>query len=260
MGLLERIDSPQDLKALPEESLPELAEEIRDFLVSRVSATGGHLGPNLGVVELTMALHRVFDSPDDVLLFDTGHQSYVHKILTGRRDSFDRLRQQDGLSGYPSRAESPHDVIENSHASTVLSWADGIAKAFQRTGRLDDRAVVGRDRRRRADRRHGLGGAEQHRRRTRPPGRRRRQRQRAVVLADDRRARAPPGDAPDRALLRAGAAVGQGHARPHPGGRSAGLRGAARDQEGDQGRRRPPGDVRGPRPEVRRAGRRPRRP
>ena len=142
MGVLDSIDSPADLRALRPEQLGDLAEEIRGFLVDKVSRTGGHLGPNLGVVELTLALHRVFESPDDVLLWDTGHQSYVHKIVTGRREGFDHLRQQGGISGYPSRAESPHDVIENSHASTALSYADGIAKAFERAGTLGKRHVV----------------------------------------------------------------------------------------------------------------------
>ncbi len=142
MGVLERIDSPADLRALAPEELGTLAEEVRAFLVDRVSRTGGHLGPNLGVVELTIGLHRVFDSPRDVILWDTGHQSYVHKMLTGRRDAFDTLRQEGGLSGYPSRAESPHDVIENSHASTALSYADGIAKGFAQAGILGTRHVV----------------------------------------------------------------------------------------------------------------------
>jgi 1-deoxy-D-xylulose-5-phosphate synthase len=133
MGLLETIQGPEDLKSLPPEELPALAEEVRDFLVSAVSKTGGHLGPNLGVVELTIGLHRVFDSPHDRLVFDTGHQSYVHKLLTGRQD-FSRLREAGGLAGYPSRAESEHDVVENSHASTSLSWADGLAKAFELRG------------------------------------------------------------------------------------------------------------------------------
>jgi 1-deoxy-D-xylulose-5-phosphate synthase len=142
VGMLERIDSPADLRALDPAELAGLAGEIRAFLVDRVSRTGGHLGPNLGVVELTIALHRVFDSPTDVLLWDTGHQAYVHKILTGRRPGFDHLRQRDGLSGYPSRAESAHDVIENSHASTALSYADGIAKGFEQAGTLGARHVV----------------------------------------------------------------------------------------------------------------------
>ncbi|MFJ9467544.1 1-deoxy-D-xylulose-5-phosphate synthase [Streptomyces caniferus] len=133
MTMLEHIRQPRDLKALPAERLAELAEEIRHFLVRAVGRTGGHLGPNLGVVELTLALHRVFDSPADRILWDTGHQSYVHKLLTGRQD-FSKLRAKGGLSGYPSRAESPHDVIENSHASTVLGWADGLAKARQVRG------------------------------------------------------------------------------------------------------------------------------
>ncbi|MER0484028.1 1-deoxy-D-xylulose-5-phosphate synthase [Streptomyces sp. Edi2] len=133
MTMLENIRQPHHLKALPAERLAELAEEIRHFLVHAVSRTGGHLGPNLGVVELTIALHRVFDSPADRILWDTGHQTYVHKLLTGRQD-FSKLRAKGGLSGYPSRAESPHDVIENSHASTVLGWADGLAKARQVRG------------------------------------------------------------------------------------------------------------------------------
>ena len=142
MGLLESIDSPARLKGVDPALLPALAEEIRGFLVDRVSRTGGHLGPNLGVVELTIALHRVFDSPVDAILWDTGHQSYVHKILTGRADRFDRLRKRDGLSGYPSRTESAHDLIENSHASTALSYADGLAKAWSLTGELDRRHVI----------------------------------------------------------------------------------------------------------------------
>ena len=142
MTLLRGIRSPEDLRALPAERLPELAEEIRAELVEKVTRTGGHLGPNLGVVELTIALHRVFRSPDDVLVFDTGHQSYVHKMLTGRVEGFEHLKQAGGLSGYPSRAESEHDVVENSHASTALSWADGIAKGFEQTGALGRRHVV----------------------------------------------------------------------------------------------------------------------
>ena len=142
MSLLQGVHDPRDLRALAPEQLPELAAEIRAFLVQKVSATGGHLGPNLGVVELTMSLHRVFNSPVDVIMWDTGHQSYVHKILTGRAAGFDHLRQRGGLSGYPSRAESGHDVIENSHASTVLSYADGLAKAWQQRGLLGQRHVV----------------------------------------------------------------------------------------------------------------------
>ncbi|ARX87840.1 MULTISPECIES: 1-deoxy-D-xylulose-5-phosphate synthase [Streptomyces] len=128
MTILETIRGPRDLKALTEAELAELAEEIREFLVHAVARTGGHLGPNLGVVELTMALHRVFESPVDRIVWDTGHQSYVHKLLTGRQD-FSKLRGKGGLSGYPSREESDHDIVENSHASTALGWADGLAKA-----------------------------------------------------------------------------------------------------------------------------------
>ncbi len=141
--LLDRINSPSDLKNLTSVEVVDLAAEVRDHLIQSVSKTGGHLGPNLGVVELTLALHRVFDSPHDTILWDTGHQSYVHKLVTGRRD-FSALRKEGGLSGYPSRSESPHDVIENSHASTALSWADGVALAKHRDG--DDSwtvAVIG---------------------------------------------------------------------------------------------------------------------
>ena len=141
MTLLDSIGGPDDVKALDPSELDELAAEIRDFLVTSVSRTGGHLGPNLGVVELSIALHRVFDSPQDTIVFDTGHQSYVHKLLTGRHD-FERLRMKGGLSGYPSRTESDHDVVENSHASTALSWADGIAKARRLTGRRDRHTVA----------------------------------------------------------------------------------------------------------------------
>jgi 1-deoxy-D-xylulose-5-phosphate synthase len=142
--LLESVRSPADVKRLDHDELRQLAAEIRNFLVTKVSRTGGHLGPNLGAVELTLAVHRVFDSPHDAVVFDTGHQSYVHKIITGRQDGFDRLRQRDGLSGYPSRAESEHDLVENSHASTSLSYAHGLARAFQLTGgRRHVVAVVG---------------------------------------------------------------------------------------------------------------------
>ena len=139
--MLEEISSPADLQGLSQAALVELSEEIREFLIEKVSRTGGHLGPNLGVVELTIAMHRVFQSPHDVLLFDTGHQSYVHKILTGRSAEFDRLRQKGGISGYPSRSESEHDIIENSHASGALSWAYGIASAFKIQG-VKDRKVA----------------------------------------------------------------------------------------------------------------------
>src|SRR5438874_1417279 len=140
--LLEKIDSPADIRALSYEQLATLASEIRTFIVNAVSVTGGHLGSNLGVVELTFALHRVFDSPRDILLWDTGHQAYVHKILTGRRERFTELRQPGGLSGYPSRAESEHDWVENSHASTILSYAHGVATSLHLSGAEDDRRVI----------------------------------------------------------------------------------------------------------------------
>jgi 1-deoxy-D-xylulose-5-phosphate synthase len=140
--LLDQINGPSDVRSLDESDLPILATEIRSRLVERVSATGGHLGPNLGVVELTIALHRVFHSPDDAIIWDTGHQAYVHKMLTGRAGDFEHLRQYGGLSGYPSRTESEHDIVENSHASTSLSYADGIAKAWERRGVLGRRHVV----------------------------------------------------------------------------------------------------------------------
>jgi 1-deoxy-D-xylulose-5-phosphate synthase len=139
--MLDTIGCPADLRALPPDALPALSAEIRRRLVTAVRRTGGHLGPNLGVVELTIALHRVFDSPRDAIIWDTGHQSYVHKMLTGRTRGLPTLRTADGLSGYPSRAESEHDLVENSHASTALSYADGLAKAFTLRGR-PDRAVV----------------------------------------------------------------------------------------------------------------------
>ncbi|MGJ3509537.1 1-deoxy-D-xylulose-5-phosphate synthase [Enemella sp. A6] len=140
MALLESITGPADLRGLSRTELGHLAEEIREFLITHVSRTGGHLGPNLGVVELTMAIHRVFDSPHDPVIFDTGHQSYVHKMLTGRMGRFDTLRQRGGISGYPNRSESEHDWMENSHASTSLSWAEGLARGFRLRG--EDRTVV----------------------------------------------------------------------------------------------------------------------
>jgi 1-deoxy-D-xylulose-5-phosphate synthase len=141
VSLLETISSPRDLKALSPAELPRLAGEIRDVLIETVSRTSGHLGPNLGVVELTIALHRVFDSPVDKIVFDVGHQAYVHKLLTGRAAEFGTLRQRGGVSGYPSRAESEHDLVENSHASTGLCYADGLAKAYRLRGETD-RTVV----------------------------------------------------------------------------------------------------------------------
>jgi 1-deoxy-D-xylulose-5-phosphate synthase len=139
--MLECINGPEDLKTLSQDELTRLAGEIRDVLIETVTSTGGHLGPNLGVVELTIAIHRVFDSPGDKIVFDTGHQAYVHKLLTGRFAQFGTLRQRGGLTGYPSRAESVHDLVENSHASTSLSYADGLAKAYKLRGE-PDRTVV----------------------------------------------------------------------------------------------------------------------
>src|SRR5438132_10632513 len=138
--ILENVNSPADLRALDQSELAQLADEIRAFVVEAVSATGGHLGSNLGAVELTLAVHRVFDSPRDVILWDTGHQAYVHKLVTGRRDRFPTLRQAGGLSGYPSRHESEHDWVENSHASTILSYAHGMATSMALTG--EDRRVI----------------------------------------------------------------------------------------------------------------------
>jgi len=140
MSLLSGIKSPQDLKTLSNAQMVELASEIRSYLVETITATGGHLGPNLGVVELTLAIHRVFDSPKDSIIFDTGHQSYVHKLVTGRND-LSNIRTKNNIAGYPQRSESEHDVVESSHASSSLSWADGISKAYKLTGQTD-RAVV----------------------------------------------------------------------------------------------------------------------
>ncbi len=139
--LLPGISSPSDVRALTVAQCESVAQEIRDYLVSSVAVTGGHLGPNLGVVELTLAIHRVFDSPRDPIIFDTGHQSYVHKLLTGRQD-FSHLREAGGLAGYPQRSESEHDIVESSHASSSLSWADGISKAFEMTGQADRHVVA----------------------------------------------------------------------------------------------------------------------
>lgn len=140
--MLDSVHGPADLKRMSVEDLDELAAEIRDFLVEKVRRSGGHLGPNLGVVELTLALHRVFDSPRDAIVWDVGHQAYVHKIVTGRHTEFDKLRQLGGPTGYPSRAESEHDLVENSHASTALSYVDGLAKAFELSGGAPRHAVA----------------------------------------------------------------------------------------------------------------------
>jgi 1-deoxy-D-xylulose-5-phosphate synthase len=145
--ILASIESPADLQGLSYDELNQLSAEIREFIISTVTTTGGHLGSNLGVVELTLALHRVFDSPSDILLWDTGHQAYVHKLLTGRREAFSGLRQRGGLSGYPNRTESEHDWIESSHASTALSYAHGVSVALpeqrkELVGRGGNRRVV----------------------------------------------------------------------------------------------------------------------
>src|SRR5689334_2618945 len=141
MAVLDSVTGPAELRRMSDEELTQLAGEIRELLICSVAANGGHLGPNLGVVELGIALHRIFDSPQDRIVWDTGHQAYVHKMLTGRANEFGSLRKEGGLSGYPSRAESEHDWVENSHASTSLSYADGMAKANQILGR-DDHVVA----------------------------------------------------------------------------------------------------------------------
>ena len=189
--ILQSIETPADIKELDQAELRILAEEIRAFIIESVTSTGGHLGSNLGAVELTLAVHRVFDSPRDVILWDTGHQAYVHKLLTGRRFGFKTLKQAGGMSGYPNRAESEHDWIENSHASTALSYAHGIAKALTLGGEGDDRkviAVVGDG---------ALTGgmayeALEQSRTLRLPSRRRAQRQRALVRPDGVAAVAEP--------------------------------------------------------------------
>src|SRR3954453_19208655 len=140
--MLEQIRGPADLQQLSQSQLSDLAVEIREFLIHKGAASGGHLGPNLGVVELTLALHRVFDSPHDPIIFDTGHQSYLHKMLTGRAPEFANLRKKGGLSGYPARAESEHDWVESSHASSSLSYADGLAKAFELNGHRNRHVVA----------------------------------------------------------------------------------------------------------------------
>ena len=195
---------PADLKGLDQEQLAELCEEIRTFIVDTVTTTGGHLGSNLGAVELTLALHRVFDSPRDVILWDTGHQAYVHKLLTGRRYGFKTLKQAGGMSGYPNRAESEHDWIENSHASTALSYAHGIASGFELRGIDGERkvvAVVGDG---------ALTGGMAYEAlnnlgHSRPARRDRAQRQRPLLRADGVPAVAEPDDAAPQPHLHGGA-------------------------------------------------------
>ena len=256
-ALLSSVQSPRDLKALPAEQIPELADEIRAFLIEQVSQTGGHLGPNLGVVELTLAIHRVFTRHGDPIVFDTGHQSYVHKIITGRQDRFPTLRQRGGMSGYPSREESEHDWVENSHASTALSYAAGLARGLQQQGRS---GTVGRLRRRRLPhRRHGVGSAQQHRLPRRPAVGHRGQRQRALLHADGRRSGPPPGRLADESALRAVARPDPAQRRPHAGGRRGGVRPAARAEDRAQGRGGAAEHVLRPRTQVRRTDRRSRR-
>ena len=230
MSLLESIGGPGDLRGLTEDQLAQLAGEIRDLLVDTCSRIGGHLGPNLGVVELTLAIHRVFDSPHDRVVFDTGHQAYVHKLLTGRAAQFDGLRQEGGLSGYPSQAESDHDIVENSHASTVaqLRRRAGQGLRHPRRGPAHRRG----DRRRRADRRHGLGGAQQHRDRPGLPTGDRGQRQRPLLHPDRRRPDDRAHHAAHQPALRARARRGEEAAQRRPRRRPGGLRRAARDEEG----------------------------
>ena len=258
MTLLESIWSPRDVKALTPAQLTVLADEIRGFLIEAVSRNGGHLGPNLGVVELTIALHRVFDSPADPIVWDTGHQSYVHKLLTGRMDGFSRLRQQRRGFRLPEpgrvRARLGRELARLDQPVVRRRAGQGAGPA-----RRDEAAGRRRDRRRRPDRRHGLGGAEQHRRGQGPARGHRGQRQRPVLPAHHRRSRRSPRLGPGLAAVRAGARPGQDHALAHPAGRPAAVRDAARDQEGPEGRPAAAGAVRGSRAEVPRPGRRPRR-
>ena len=257
MSLLERIQGPKDLKALPASEVPALAEEIRQFLVDQVSRTGGHLGPNLGVVELTIALHRVFDSPHDSIVLDTGHQSYVHKLLTGRHD-FTGLRTQGGHLRVPQ----PRGVRARHRRELARLHLAVVGARHRRRPGGPGRAGPahrGRHRRRRPHRRHGLGGDQQHRRRARPTARRRRQRQHPLLRPDPRRPRRPPRDAAHHPRLRTVPRLGQAQRLAHAGRGWRDVRDAARGQEGHQGHRRPAGHVRGPRPEVRRPDRRPRR-
>ncbi len=232
-----RVDrSPRDLRHLGDADLDALATEIRDFLVLTCSRTGGHLGPNLGVVELTMALHRVFDSPSDRIVFDTGHQAYVHKLLTGRMAGFDRLRQEGGVSGYPSQAESDHDIVENSHASTALSYADGLAKAYRLRGEqrhvvavIGDGALTG-----------GMAWEALNNIAVANDSRL------VIVVNDNERsytptvgglatALSPPAHQP---ALRAAARRGQEAPQRRPRRRPGGVRRPARDEEGHEGRPR----------------------
>ena len=256
-GMLEQIRGPADLQHLSQSQLSDLAHEIRDFLIHKVAATGGHLGPNLGVVELTLALHRVFDSPHDPIVFDTGHQAYVHKMLTGRCGDFDSLRKKDGLSGYPSprRERARLGRIQSRVLGTVLRRRSGQGVRADRTPQS---ARGRRRRRRRADRRNVLGGAQQHRGRQTTGGHRR-QRQRPQLCADDRRAGRPPRRAAAAAGLREAAGAGAYRGARRAGHRRAVLPVHAQRQGRTQGRAVAAGHVHRPRPEVRRSHRRPRR-
>jgi 1-deoxy-D-xylulose-5-phosphate synthase len=253
---LSAIRRPADLRGLGPDELTSLAAEIRGFLIKAVSRTGGHLGPNLGVVELSIALHRVFESPQDTLIWDTGHQAYVHKLLTGRQEGWDRLKKTGGLSGYPSRAESEHDHVESSHASSSLSWADGIARAHALTG-VDRHvvAVIG----------DGAltGGMAWEALNNIAAGE---DRNVVVVVNDNGRSYSPTiGGLADRARvaaaaarLRAGARGRQAHRPRHPRGRARALRRPARVQGRGEGCALPPGAVLRPGAQVLRPGRRPR--
>ena len=256
MPLLETITGPRDLRDLSDDQLATLASEIRDLLVRACAPAGGHLGPNLGVVELTLAIHRVFDSPRDRVVWDTGHQAYVHKMVTGRAASFDRLRR----GGRPERLPEPGRVRARHRRELArLHLAELRRRAGQ--GLHDPRRGPARrrgDRRRRPHRRHGLGGAQQHRGGQGLQAGHRRQRQRPLLHADGRRPHDRADLAAHQPALRAGPRPGQAPAQRRAGRRSDGVRRAARDEEGPQGRRRAAGPLRGPRPEVRRTGRRPR--
>ena len=256
-SLLSSIQSPRDLKALPAEQLQELAAEIRAFLIEQVSQTGGHLGPNLGVVELTLAIHRVFDSPRDPIVFDTGHQSYVHKIITGRQDRFPTLRQRGGLSGYPSRGGVRARL---GRELPRLDRAVLRGRAGSRTAAAGAHRHRRRLRRRRLPHRwHGLGGAQQHRRRRRPAAGHRGQRQRSLLHADRRRTGPAPGRPAHQPAVRAAARPDPAQCRPHAAGRGGRVRPAARAQDRAQGRGRAAEHVLRPRAEVRRSDRRSRR-